>query len=91
MGTFSPMHKNYANLIADQNFSPAGFRLALGLKDMNLVLQTAASCETPMPLGSLLHDRWLSALAKGRGDLDWSAVALDAADDAGLKQKGAPA
>ena len=91
MGTFSPMHKNYASLMADQKFSPAGFRLALGLKDINLVLQTAASCQTPMPLGSLLHDRWLSALAKGRGDLDWSAVALDAAEDAGLKQKGTPA
>lgn len=91
MGTFSPMHKNYASLMADQKFSPAGFRLVLGLKDINLVLQTAASCQTPMPLGSLLHDRWLSALAKGRGDLDWSAVALDAAEDAGLKQKGTPA
>jgi len=91
MGIFSPMHKNYANLMAEQAFFPAGFRLALGLKDINLVLQTAANCETPMPLGSLLHDRWLSAVAKGRGDLDWSAIALDAAEDAGVQQKVTPA
>jgi 3-hydroxyisobutyrate dehydrogenase-like beta-hydroxyacid dehydrogenase len=91
MGTFSPMHKSYANLIADSAFTPAGFRLALGLKDIDLALQTAASSQTPMPLGSLLHDRWLSAMANGRGDLDWSAIALDVADDAGLKPEGPPA
>ena len=37
-----------------------------------------------MPIGSLLRDRFLSALAKNRGDLDWSALALGASDDAGL-------
>jgi 3-hydroxyisobutyrate dehydrogenase-like beta-hydroxyacid dehydrogenase len=85
IGTFSPMHAGYANLIAEQTFEPAGFRLALGLKDINLVLQTARESTTPLPLASLLHDRWLSAMAKGRGNLDWSAVALGAAEDAGLK------
>jgi hypothetical protein len=35
-------------------------------------------------IGSLLRDRFLSALAKNRGDLDWSALALGASDDAGL-------
>jgi 3-hydroxyisobutyrate dehydrogenase-like beta-hydroxyacid dehydrogenase len=85
MGKFSPLHRNYANLIAEQQFEPAGFRLALGLKDIKLVLQTAAESTTPLPLASLLHDRWLSAVAKGRGELDWSAVALGVAEDAGLK------
>ena len=84
IGQFSPMHAAYAKLIAEQNFEPAGFRLALGLKDINLVLQTAAESTTPLPLASLLHDRWLSALAKGRGLLVWSCVALGAAEDAGL-------
>jgi 3-hydroxyisobutyrate dehydrogenase-like beta-hydroxyacid dehydrogenase len=84
VGQFSPMHAAYANLIAEEKFEPAGFRLALGLKDINLVLHTAAESTTPLPLASLLHDRWLSAVAKGRGQLDWSAVALGAAEDAGL-------
>lgn len=85
IGKFSPMHQGYANQIAEQKFEPAGFRLTLGLKDVNLILQIAAASTTPLPLASLLHDRWLSAVAKGRGDLDWSAIALGVAEDAGLK------
>jgi len=84
IGKFSPLHYGYASQIAEQRFSPAGFRLALGLKDVNLVLATAASSTTPMPLASMLHDRWVSAVAKGRGDLDWSAIALGVGEDAGL-------
>jgi hypothetical protein len=38
-----------------------------------------------MPLASLLRDRWLTAVAKGRADMDWTAVALGVAEDAGLK------
>jgi 3-hydroxyisobutyrate dehydrogenase-like beta-hydroxyacid dehydrogenase len=84
IGKFSPLHASYANQIADQKFEPAGFRLVLGLKDINLVMQTAAASITPMPLASLLHDRWVSSVAKSRGDLDWSAIALAVAEDAGL-------
>ena len=80
----SPLHSGYANQIAEQKFEPAGFRLTLGLKDVNLIVQTAAASMTPMPLASLLHDRYVSAVAKGRGDLDWSAIALGVAEDAGL-------
>jgi 3-hydroxyisobutyrate dehydrogenase-like beta-hydroxyacid dehydrogenase len=90
IGGFSPMHKSYADLIAEGKFRPAGFRLALGLKDINLILQTAAESVTPMPFASLMHDRWLASMAKGREDLDWSAVALDAAEQAGVKTMAAP-
>jgi 3-hydroxyisobutyrate dehydrogenase-like beta-hydroxyacid dehydrogenase len=84
IGKLSPLHSGYANQIAEQKFEPAGFRLALGLKDVNLIMQTAAASMTPMPLGSLLHDRYVSAVAKGRANLDWSAIALGVAEDAGL-------
>ena len=84
IGKLSPLHSGYANQIAEQKFEPAGFRLALGLKDVNLIMQTAAASTTPMPLASLLHDRYVSAVAKGRADLDWSAIALGVAEDAGL-------
>jgi 3-hydroxyisobutyrate dehydrogenase-like beta-hydroxyacid dehydrogenase len=85
IGKFSPLHAGYANQIADRKFDPPGFRLALGLKDVRLVMQIAEASDTPMPLASLLRDRWVSALAKGRGDLDWAAIALNVAEDAGLK------
>ncbi len=84
IGKLSPLHSGYATQIAEQRFSPAGFRLTLGLKDINLILATAASSTTPMPLASMLHDRWVSAVAKGRGDLDWSASSLGVLEDAGL-------
>ncbi len=49
------------------------------------MLQTAGAAHAPMPTASLLRDRFISAIARGRSDLDWSAIALGAADDAGLK------
>ena len=36
-----------------------------------------------MPLGSLLHDRLLALIARGDEALDWSAIGLLAARDAG--------
>ena len=80
-------YKGYGQQVARHDYEPAGFRLNLGWKDVRLVLQTAQASATPMPIGSLLRDRMLSALAKGRGDMDWSAIALGATEDAGLKLK----
>ena len=82
----APVYQGYGPVIAHGRFTPAGFRLPLGLKDIDLVLQTAVAANAPMPTASLLRDRFISAIAKGRADLDWSAIALGAADDAGLKE-----
>src|SRR5271165_2259707 len=78
------VYKGYGDLVARHQYEPAGFGLRLGWKDVRLVLQVAQESETPMPIGSLLRDRFLSALAKHRDDLDWSALALGASEDAGL-------
>ena len=61
-----------------------GFALELGLKDVTLVLDTAHKSGAPMPFGSVLHDRLLSSLARGRGHLDWSAMGLAISEDAGI-------
>lgn len=82
----APVYQGYGPAIAHGRFTPAGFRLPLGLKDIDLVLETARAANAPMPTASLLRDRFISAIAKGRADLDWSAIALGAADDAGLKE-----
>jgi hypothetical protein len=37
-----------------------------------------------MPIASLLHDRFLSALARGYENKDWSVLGRVAAEDAGL-------
>lgn len=79
-----PIYQNYGSMIAEDRFSPPGFRLRLGYKDIGLLLQTARAAGVPLPLGSLLHDRLLSSIAKGRGDLDVAALAMESRDSAGL-------
>ena len=81
----SPVYQGYGGAIANEKFEPAGFRLALGLKDITLALETATASSMPMPLASFLRYRWLSAVTKGRENMDWSAVALGIAEEAGLK------
>jgi 3-hydroxyisobutyrate dehydrogenase-like beta-hydroxyacid dehydrogenase len=80
-----PVYRNYGKQIAEQRYQPALFKLSLGLKDISLALQTAAASQTPMPLGSLLHDRFLAAVAKGRGGLDWTGLAGEVSEAAGLR------
>src|SRR5437588_1033363 len=80
-----PAYRNYGKQIAEQHYQPALFKLSLGRKDIGLVLQTAASSLVPLPLAGLLHDRLLAAEAKGRGDLDWTGLATEASEAAGLR------
>lgn len=79
-----PIYQNYGKVIATQEYQPAGFKVSLGLKDMNLLNSVAVSSLTPMPLGNLLQERLLSAMSKGRADMDWTALAIGASEDAGL-------
>ncbi len=80
----SPIYENYGKLIASERYEPAGFKLRYGLKDVRLALAAADDVAAPMPLASLIHDRFLSGLARGWGDSDWAALARVAAADAGL-------
>lgn len=73
----SPVFENYGNIIAERRFEPAGFRLKLGLKDVTLALRAAEDVTLPLPLASLLRDRYLAAVARGSGDKDWSAVTAE--------------
>jgi 3-hydroxyisobutyrate dehydrogenase-like beta-hydroxyacid dehydrogenase len=79
----SPVYKIYGGLIAQGKFEPAAFAAPLGYKDIRLALAAAERLRVPMPLGSLLHDRFLRLLAQGGNHLDWSAVGGLAAQDAG--------
>jgi 3-hydroxyisobutyrate dehydrogenase-like beta-hydroxyacid dehydrogenase len=81
----SPLYANYGRLMADEKFEPAGFALRLGLKDVRLVLEAAEEFAAPMPLASLIRDHFLSAMAHGQADLDWSSVMRVAARNAGIE------
>jgi len=78
-----PAYKTYGALIAQGKFEPAGFAAPLGYKDIRLALAAAESLGVPMPLASLLRDRFLRLFAQGGDKLDWSAVGGLAAQDAG--------
>ncbi len=80
-----PVYQIYGRSLVAQRYEPAGFRLELGLKDISLVLETAAASSVPMPLASLVRDRLLTGVAKGRGAWDFAAFSLAASEDAGLR------
>jgi 3-hydroxyisobutyrate dehydrogenase-like beta-hydroxyacid dehydrogenase len=79
----APVYKTYGGLVADRKFDPAGFAAPLGHKDIRLLLAAADRLDVPMPVGGLLHDRFLALSAAGGAHLDWSAVGALPARDAG--------
>jgi len=79
-----PVYKLYGQRICDEAFDPAGFRLALGLKDVRLVLAAGDALNVPLPTASVLRDRFLSGVARGLADLDWSVASRVVRADAGL-------
>ncbi len=81
----APVYKTYGGLIADRKFKPAGFTAPLGQKDVRLALAAGEALNVPLPLASLLRDRFLTLLAHGGEELDWSAIGALAAKDAGLE------
>lgn len=80
----APAYQGYGKLIAEQRFSPAGFAMPLGLKDVGLALSAGEGKRVPLPFAGVLRDNFLDALTHGGESLDWSALALVAARRAGL-------
>lgn len=70
------IYRGYGARVAQRDHRPGGFSLTLGLKDVSLALETAHRQGLPLPFGSILRDRFLSAAQAGHSDLDWSALGL---------------
>ncbi len=85
----APVYQNYGSMIASDKFEPAGFKLPLGFKDNRLLLSAAEEAAVPMPLASVVHDRFVAALAQGLGESDWAAIARISYQDAGLRKEAA--
>ncbi len=81
----APLFRLYGELLAQEDYTTPGFRLALGLKDVELILATGAIARTPIPAADLVHNRLLAAVARDRGELDVTALALGVSEDAGLR------
>jgi 3-hydroxyisobutyrate dehydrogenase-like beta-hydroxyacid dehydrogenase len=76
-------HKIYGDKIARQAYAP-GFVLPLVLKDVRLALAEAEKAGVPMPSVGVVRDRLITGIARGYGELDWTALGLIAAEEAGL-------
>ena len=83
----APVYRNYGSIIASDNFEPAGFKLPLGFKDNRLLIAAAEDAAVPMPVASLIHDRFVTGLALGLGESDWAAIARVSYQSAGLRKE----
>jgi 3-hydroxyisobutyrate dehydrogenase-like beta-hydroxyacid dehydrogenase len=78
-----PVYQGYGTLIAQQRYEPAGFKAALGLKDLRLALAAAAAASVPLPVGSAVRDSLIDAVAHQEGEMDLAVLGQVAARRAG--------
>src|ERR1700676_2374765 len=76
-------HKIYGDKIARQMYAP-GFLLPLVLKDVRLALAEAEKVDAPIASVSVGRGSLITGIARGYGELDWTALGLIAAEEAGL-------
>ncbi len=78
------VYQSYGKLIAAEQYEPAGFTLPLGLKDVTLAQTLADETLTPLPFAGVLRAQLTAARAKGRDTHDWSTLAREVSEAAGL-------
>ncbi len=82
-----PLFQGYGTRMAHNEFSPPGFALRLGIKDVDLMRRLADQLHAPLPLADVAHRNLLAAHARGRGDLDWGALITVIRELAGLEPR----
>jgi 3-hydroxyisobutyrate dehydrogenase-like beta-hydroxyacid dehydrogenase len=69
-------YTGYGPMIVNRNYTPPGFSVALGLKDVKLVEDAAEELNLKLPVAKVLRGLFESALEDPElRDLDWSAIA----------------
>jgi 3-hydroxyisobutyrate dehydrogenase-like beta-hydroxyacid dehydrogenase len=79
----NPSLKDYSRRISQRDFQPA-FDLTTGFKDVSLILEAGTDLHVPLPLLSIVYDRFLSAMATGLTGKDWSVISEIARLNSGL-------
>lgn len=69
-----PVLKEYHARLRTRNYEPAAFNLAAGYKDVQLMLQASSDVRAPLHYASVIREKFLTALAQGMENKDWSAV-----------------
>ncbi len=84
----STSYKRYGGFIATNTYEP-GFKLTLGLKDVNLALDAARSKKAALPAAEIVRENMDRAIDQGMGDRDWSVLAKITRRRAGLDDETA--
>lgn len=69
----SPSYQRYARNIARGSYEP-GFKLSLGLKDVNLARDAARDAALELPAMNVVRESLARAVSSGLGSEDWSAL-----------------
>ena len=69
-----PVLSEYTTRLRTRDFEPAAFALTAGFKDVELMLQASTEVRAPLLFASAIRDKFLTALASGMADKDWSAI-----------------
>ena len=86
-GVFTaPSYQLYGAAIANEQYEPPGFRLALTLKDLKLARAAAEDVNVPMPLADVVHESLLDAVAHGDGERDLAVLAKVSVRRAGAEK-----
>lgn len=65
---------SYTGTILDRTFDKAGFELAGGFKDVQLMLQASADVRAPLNYASVIREKMVTAIAHGLERHDWSSI-----------------
>lgn len=84
-----PSYQRYGQNIVNSSYEP-GFKLSLGLKDINLALGAANSKSLRLPAADVVKSRMIAAVAQGLGNKDWSALATVTRDSSAISQSQEP-
>jgi len=79
----APSYQRYGGFIASDTYEP-GFRLPLGLKDVDLALGAAAAKGARLPGAQIVRDHMNEAIGRGLANRDWSVFAKVVRARAGL-------
>jgi 3-hydroxyisobutyrate dehydrogenase-like beta-hydroxyacid dehydrogenase len=80
-----PSYKRYGGNTANNSYEP-GFKLTLGLKDVNLALDAATAKQAVLPAAEIVRENMRQAVDQGLGAKDWSALAKVTRRRAGLEE-----
>jgi 3-hydroxyisobutyrate dehydrogenase-like beta-hydroxyacid dehydrogenase len=58
----SPVYQNYGAIMTEHCFEQAGFKMKLGMKDVELAIKAAQFVSAPLPLDQLIHNHFAEGM-----------------------------